>query len=640
MTSRPADEAHGEEIRIEQLQERVQQTLGMLRAEYLRAEIFDLWTRPSYWPELLGSRPCFLVGGRGTGKTTVLRGLTYEGQHRLVGPTIPEWESIGLYWRVSTNTVAAFRGGGQDEAEWTRLFSHYVNLQMMQLILRFITWRSDILGETTSASADGIRRATLALGVPATESLSSLTEAVADELALFESSINNVSASAEPPRASMLGRPLDHLVEALQADPTLRERDFVFCIDEYENLENYQQRVLNTLIKHVGDSFYTFKVGVRETGLRERSTLNPTEQLIEPADYTTVDITKRLKDEDFVAFARTVCNERLRLVPGDEQEVPSVDWLLPGLTETQEARLLGIDSRIRQLRSLLEEEGATHEDLAFFDSLEPLSAYLVGYWARSAEVSVSASLAAAQADPREWQTRLGNYSYATLFTIRPRVRGTKKYYAGWATYAQLADGNIRYLLQLVTEALTRHLSAGKDLESQITPQLQTEAATDVGRRAVHELQGLTARGAQLTKLVLGMGRVFQVMAADPYGHAPEVAQFRVNSEGDETAWSETQELLGVAVLHQAMVRFPGDKMAAVSGETKGFDYQLHPIMSPFFVFTHRRKRRMTVTAGELLGLVANPPPTIRAILSRSQRSADIELPDQLELFAEFFDESA
>jgi hypothetical protein len=87
---------------------------GTFRAEWLEGQLYDLFTEPEYFPELISTvRPCVLVGGRGTGKTTVLRGLSYEGQFALRNNDIIAMKmmsNIGLYYRADTNVVTAFRG--------------------------------------------------------------------------------------------------------------------------------------------------------------------------------------------------------------------------------------------------------------------------------------------------------------------------------------------------------------------------------------------------------------------------------------------------------------------------------------------------------------------------------------------------
>ena len=83
------------------------------KAEGLREELFGLFTVPSYLPELTTAMPCFLIGGRGTGKTNVLRGLSYEGWFALTpasGPAVSDWPYYGFYHRINTNRVTAFRG--------------------------------------------------------------------------------------------------------------------------------------------------------------------------------------------------------------------------------------------------------------------------------------------------------------------------------------------------------------------------------------------------------------------------------------------------------------------------------------------------------------------------------------------------
>ena len=64
------------------------QLFGSYKAEWLKEQLFDLFTEPQYFPELMTARPCMLLGGRGTGKTTVLRSLSYEGQFERKRPLL------------------------------------------------------------------------------------------------------------------------------------------------------------------------------------------------------------------------------------------------------------------------------------------------------------------------------------------------------------------------------------------------------------------------------------------------------------------------------------------------------------------------------------------------------------------------
>lgn len=616
--------------------QRLNEVFGGMRAEYFRADIYELFATPTYWPELLTRRPCLLVGGRGTGKTTALRGLSYEGLSRLSDTELADWTHIGLYWRIDTNTVRAFRGASLTEDEWARYFAHYLNIVLVQLVVEFLLWVDESGQESIVLGVDDLDRCCRALLIePVAGDLRKLASNLDDALIDFEAAVNNISSS-DKPRASILARPITYLTRALNADPRLDGKPVFYLVDEYENFEDYQQRVFNTLIKHAGDEGYTFKIGMKATGHRERTTTNPDEVLVEPADYALIDIAERLKDEDFAEFAKAVCTGRLARIADDLGVIQSMEALLPSLSEEAEAELLGAADKKLALGVRLSDAGATAEDLNVLEQMSSLSAYMVEYWARSQHLDELEVLRTSASESAQWANRMNNYQHAALYTLRRGRRGISKFYAGWSTYVLLADGNIRFLLQLVNEALQEHLTDKRALDTPVTVQTQTGAAQAVGRRLVEQLQGLSAQGADLTRLVLSLGRVFQVMASDPEGHTPEVSQFRVQGSQGEPYDSFAEDVLGAAVMHLAVRRFPGDKMAATSGETKDFNYQLHPIFAPFFVFSYRSKRRMDISSKDVYALVRTPRPAIREVLERSSRAMPEELPEQMSLFQEYF----
>src|SRR5262249_10720987 len=139
----------------------------------------------------------------------------------------------------------------------------------------------------------------------------------------------------------------------------------------------------------------------------------------------------------------------------------------------------------------------------------------------------------------------------------------------------------------------------------VSPRRQTLAAQEVGRANLEELDGVDVFGAQLTRLVLGLGRIFQVMARQPSGHTPEVNRFYLAADDgeDETVAEgdvlgrQLRQLLTSAVMHVALLRSPGTKLLD-EASTRQHDYMLHPIFAAFFQFSHRRKRKMQITPSE------------------------------------------
>src|SRR5690554_1561727 len=323
----------------EDTSKRVSNVLGLYKAEWLNESLFTLFNEPAYFGELKTGRPCVLIGGRGTGKTTVLRGLSYQGQLALEGAQpVREWPYYGLYYRVNTNRVTAFRGSGIGEDKWSSYFGHYINLSFCQLLLEFAIWYEEQIGESIQITDREYRKIAATLSIDSICSISELSEEVELLILEFEASINTI-LDEPPAKISVLGAPLDAVAAALASSAQLLGKQFFFLIDEFENFEDYQQRVLNTIIKHANTN-YTFKIGVRELGWRQRATLNEHEQLTSPADYARISIAEALSDEKFPTFAAAVIQNRLAKASEGVSSGMKPQQLLPALSELQEAELL------------------------------------------------------------------------------------------------------------------------------------------------------------------------------------------------------------------------------------------------------------------------------------------------------------
>jgi hypothetical protein len=616
-------------------EEQISDLFGSFKAEWLREKLYDLFKEPKYFPELLTGRPCVLVGGRGTGKTSVLRFLSYEGQFARSGrnpSAVRDARFFGFYYRVDTNRVTAFRGPEISDDQWVRHFAHYLNLLLCDLVLRFVDWYQLNTGDAISLPAVACEELATALNLETYTDRTSLMKSLRLARVRFEAYINNVADGDHPP-LSLQGAPFEPLFEALAELDSFRGKNFFFLIDEYENFLDYQQQVVNTLIKHSG-ALYTFKIGVKELGWRRRTTLNENEQLISPADYVRIDVAEHLSASDFATFAQEVCNERItRLVP--PRSAPDIRSMLPALSDEEEAERLGVrqsvDRIIRQAATELDAK-----DIETLRSVSPLMTYFLEFRRTSERVPFHSVFRDYLANEREWNVNLGNYKHALLFTMKRGKSGIRKYYAGWDTFVHMAAGNIRYLLELVVQGLIVHLRGGGDLNAPVSPEDQTRAAQAVGRKNLSELEGLSVHGAQLTKLVLGLGRIFQVLAADAVGHTPEVNQFHLAGvPGDSDDEARGIELLRAAVMHLALLRSPGNKLVDTA-DTREFDYLVHPVFCAFFEFSHRRKRKIQLTTRQLLGLVSDPRDTIREVLAANNRRLDEPLPEQALLFGSYY----
>jgi hypothetical protein len=615
---------------------KISNVLGLYKAEWLSGDLFKLFTEPGYFSELKTPRPCVLIGGRGTGKTTVLRGLSYQGQFAFSGnkkEIIKDWTFFGLYLRVNTNRVTAFRGPELTMDRWRAYFAHYVNLLFCSQMLEFVSWYELQTGKSVVISDQALNSFRATLGFPDYGGLAKLASQLQIAVLDFEASINTV-ADAPAPRLSMQGAPIDALSKALLSSPELTGRQFFFLIDEFENFEDYQQQVLNTIIKHA-TSDYTFKVGVRELGWRARATLNSNEQLTSPADYARISISEVLDDSRFKAFAEKVLLARLGKEATSSIKLLPPQQMFPGYTDLEEADQLLDGAEKRQLQVMLK-ENLTAETLDAALALPPGIQYFLDYTAKTKREPIAEMVRLWLAGDSALKNSFNNYFRASLFAIRKGKSGIRKYYCGWDEFLSLCEGNIRYLLELVHAAFRGHIDAGGLPEQAISQKTQTEAAHAVGRKNLSELEGLSVEGARLTKLLLSLGRVFQVLAESPAGHTPEANQFHLHEETATDAIDDmASELLKQAVMHLALVRFSGSKPLD-ERDTRDYDYMVHPVFAPFFVFSHRKKRKIKLTSTQLLNLINKPRDAIKETLEKNNRVESDALPDQLQLFGDYY----
>ena len=614
---------------------KLDELFGSYKAEWLRGKIFDFFAAPNYFTNLKNNCPCILQGGRGTGKTTVLRGLSYQGQYAILNKDLERFDKndfVGLYYRVNTNHVHAFQGRGIEDENWSRLFGHYFNLLFCWEISKYLIWHKekDSNDEVLSSHACNLIATSLHIETKI-DSFEMLCGELESAMYEFQSDINNIEDEAEP-RLSMIGDPIKLFMEQALNLKQLDGKMFYLLIDEYENLTDSQQQAINTLLKHVPES-YTFKIGVREMGWRVKYTQNKEELLNEPADYSLINISKEFSSDDkknkFAKFAKDVCDRRIsELFEGEEEARNfSIEDALPGLSIEKESEMLKVTTSDYYLNFVdYEQKSGTAFDI------HPLYKFFLAYWADIHHKRIDSIVSDYEQNTKSWDVRYDNYKYGLLFKIR-RGRGAggiQKYYAGWNTYVKLANGNIRCLMELVYRAYYIYLQEDGDIAKPIPFDIQTIAAHDVGWRNMAELEGAWKKGVQITKLVQALGSLFAKIAAYRGKIAPELVQFDIDGELKEP----TQELIDASVMNQALIRMSTNKMSGK--EIKTYQYSLHPIFAPYFQFSFRRKRKLSLTDEDLRGCVESSEATVDAILHR--KKINIENEDDLGKQPTLFDE--
>ena len=127
-----------------------------------------------------------------------------------------------------------------------------------------------------------------------------------------------------------------------------------------------------------------------------------------------------------------------------------------------------------------------------------------------------------------------------------------------------------------------------------------------------------------------LGTLFHHLAQEGKA-APEIVQFEFFDDMSD----RTRDILSAAVMNLAIVRMTSNKLSTKTS-LKTFQYSLHPIFAPYFIYSFRRKRKMIISDQDFLGCIDNPVETLKDLLSRKSISLTTEeiSDSQLSLFDE------
>ena len=590
------------------------------RSEWIVNDFDDRFVEPPYYHRLLGPRPTFLIGGRGTGKTIALRSLHFSNR------PVAGSSHYGIYVKAFKNRVLAFSGSHLPEEQWTRAFEHYMNLLCCQELARLCctVFNSDLL---THEERQVVRLLCEYLSLSPPDSFNGLYDLLRRQVARLNRYV--VAPAMESPPPLSLGE--ETVVEfARDVHRLLKtQKPIYICIDEWENLSEPQQAAMNVWIKNCAWPI-SYKVGVRQNGIKTRRTGGPGDPLSSPADYSD----ETISGDEYEPFCVRVAESRLALARAAGLAVPrGLAAFLPRLGRAAEAKFLGAEDIVQRRAGDLASTG--HQGAADWLRKRPLDeAYIAIHISDRTQDSLETVIVNALRDARRWRGKIDNYGYASLFTITRGMKGqtARKIYAGEMTFRKLSGGNVRYLLELLDEVVRVHLrertmvNAGSE-QIRPTPIEQTSAAAVVAKRHLSQIPGLTDEGLRIARLVRSLGTAFHALLREPANAAPEQTSFALTGTGADV--NAAKELLNEGCAILALVVEQTTKKTRVT-ETLEDEYRLHPILCPHFSISHRRKRRIMIRARLLLDAAedVNGAPALVTEMTGGELS-----PDQHDLLA-------
>lgn len=639
-----------------------------------RAEQFDenLWSYyvPEPFDNLLGSKPLVLEGGRGSGKTMFFLCSSWREQRYAIqsrGDSLADLltpdRHVGLYYRVDTPFVTSLCGGDLPPSVWAGVFATYLSACLLRELVEFLL-EGERVGVVSEPQLNTVFERVGQILVPTERlsGLSALRNLLGRTLDHVERVANNPTSVAWS-SGTIPGRLLSESIAALREVSLFEGARFHIFIDEYESLLDYQQRQVNSLIKH-SSAKLVYNIGLRPNGMRTAFTTSDTEQIQEPHDYKRFRPEHELSSEGsdgkrLEKVLREICRKRLENAHilnanGDTKWHDIGEYLGSYSVEDELASFASHEKKTLDALSKLIQQFATEpatED-EYFNLLgrdAPVANARLHLCLLQRAPQFRPTVEELASEYQAWRDGKTSRRYTdwwnntklgVVFLLAHEHRRPKRY-SGIDVFAMLSSGIIRYFIELCEQAFDFAQLNGFTWTAPraLTHEEQTKAARYVSKYKVNDIERYPM-GAKLRQLTMSLGTVFQALhtGRNTTLGEPEVNHFSVAADQLAADSSGVRELLAEAVLWAILQNRPSTKDKEVERKADTLDYHLNHIYCPYFGISYRQKRKVELSVAQLASLSGSEEvalrSTIRGVLKEERApgsAADAEDTIQLNL---------
>jgi hypothetical protein len=636
--------------------------LAKNRAEELGVDVWKYFVIPRFYDRLdlaTARKPTLIIGGRGCGKTMLLRYLSHQSTFSPARPSIPNeaLKHIGLFWRADTQFSNLMQKREVAEDVWHSAFAHMSALLLSSEVVKSIASIANSTSEAvTIQDFESLNFAKLKAYDPELgDSSRSLIQSLEQRLWQFESWVNNVRSQEAP-----LFLPGDRFIKAVinevrEQIPALKESTYFVYLDEYENLSDLQQMIINTWLKH-SETPLIFNLAMKRNAFRVKRTLGA-ESLADIHDYRTHDLEEYLSAE-FDVFAAEVLLSNLSI--DEVLELPMADRtlrdperlaerkteeyvrrttsaaaaLFPDASQSELAKEVFEDTALRQklherIRTALLWRKSNLSPQVFVREAIPEASIVSPVLLHRANLEpeiVSKEMDTLErnepnrfTDSTAWIHN--NFIGALLLLYGPHSRACP-FYSGFRTFCRLSRGSLRHFLELCHKSIDQ---ASADLGSIAWPipkRLEAEAARQASTVFLGEIRSFGRLGNQLHTFVHRLGTLFELAQQRPSQSESERNHFAITS-GRTQLKSEDFDFLEEAVKWSVLFEEPGTKKKDPN-IPEGSEYILNPIYAPYFHISYRKKRRIDLSTDDLIVLIRGSVDAVKVMLSQFSREWGVE----------------
>lgn len=589
-------------------------------------EVLDYWCSPFVNNNIEGldeqelfknPTPIIIEGARGSGKTMILKYLSYycqkdfnQNREEDLLAYFKNKGSIGIYIVYKEDFVNMLERLNFSKDSKNLFFAYYHELLISREILQVI---EDLFKETNGLYEGEKQLLINKLSSFFSKEYISLDECSKDiskKINKMDSWINKsrYNQSAEKNLFKMIEtESFSSIVSIIRNSiQALRNVIFIIIIDEYENVNKYQ-KIFNTFIKKVDSSEkITYRIGMRVEGMSTMETDVGNELLQINRDF----LLKRLIFTDhnkYKKFLFSISEKRLSYSPFfSSHNLTNIKELL-GIREDLEAEAKSILNNLQKQKrekhfDLLKENIKDRDELKYAISElkcpeHPLMEMLNIIWVlrgRTVEETKSQMKeyidGKADKNSKYRNDYVNKYKYQLIISLlKSHQRIAKKQYYSFNTFAFLSSGSVNDFISLCRHTFyqldnTYYENINKD--KRIPQELQTNGAKITALEQLQNIQLNRENGTEMHTFLLNLGSLFSYIHREKGVKYPETNQFAFENESEIYRNKELYPVLKRLLKWGGIIK--KQNMQSISiGQRKGNIYYLNHIFAPLFNISYR-----------------------------------------------------
>lgn len=617
----------------------------VLRAEDFGGDLFEFYEpleelmRKASGVDIEGSRTTFLIGGRGTGKTMVLRFLSLEMQLKnLIKNELNQNKSIeelnaeemqsfldakkyiGIFLHFKTTEYDSLKG------EIAPLFAPYLSIRIAEEILKALSvFKSSGLVSTESEARISMYFAAQ-IKVPKPKVTDTFETALAlirqDIIPRFETifekssfdSIADIKANIDIPviiYKNIIFGLSDLAVTEVKA---LEGKNMFILLDELEYLSDFHIRRIGALLKDSDETSVIFKIGSRYMP-KVLFVGDSKEILQEPHDFRKINITDALnathslQKTDYSKLIKNILNKRLaRSDYFSDRGITDIGQLFPDVNNEALEIVRGRKKHWAKFITFLK-KSRSRDDIEHIISclkyeqnpiIEKLN-MLLYYRGNAPEEIRTMSDKFINRLNSKYNDLYSKNALNLLFQLCSDYRVEKKY-IGIDVYIHLSSGIIRNAIELCNQALKTAYNYGYKpaVDNPIDSIYQHMGAKHHAEIQYEDITRIPGNlGMAIQYFINELGTVFRELHLNRDLVEPEPNHF-------ETVYSEisaeVKEVFDTSLDYSYIQRKPAMD-PKLPHEAKKDDFLINRILAPYFKISYRVRGRTYISASQINRLI-------------------------------------